>query len=308
MPDRSVCVGITYETDAAPLPGCEADAMIMGGISERMSIEDVRPMTGEVTRQEILDALTEMVAQAEPGDNLMFSFSGHGGQMPDPTNSEADGMAEFIATSDGAITDAEIREILAGLPEGSNMTIALDSCRSGGVLEFNDLMGDDIAGNVVAISASQMDENASAGFGDGPSPFTQALDTVLVENPGISWNDALQEINAIDGAQTPSLAYNRPEAAFAPAFAPVDFDEVNPASDNLVDATGLEPGFEDEVDPDAAVDEISADLETLEVEDAAEFEEGAEFEEAIPLDEVTEFDEFGFPVEEVDTGCDDVGF
>ncbi|KAI9155904.1 hypothetical protein H9P43_009014 [Blastocladiella emersonii ATCC 22665] len=215
MPDQAVCIGVTYEDSVYdPIPGSTADAQIFADIAGRMGIDNVRPVTGEVTRQEILDALTEMVAQAEPGDNLVFAFAGHGGQGADPNHAEGDGKFECIFGSDAQITDAELRAILAGLPEGANMTLAIQACYAGGMVEFNDFASGDIAANVVAISASQPYEVSYHTASLAPSFFPAALETVLQENPGISWVDAVHLINEIDGVQTPSLSYNRPEGSF----------------------------------------------------------------------------------------------
>jgi hypothetical protein len=72
--------------------------------------------------------LNSLVSEAQPGDSLLFFFSGHGGQVPSDEE-EADGMDECIfSTEMGQLTDDDLRAILENLPEGVKFTMISGEC------------------------------------------------------------------------------------------------------------------------------------------------------------------------------------
>merc|ERR1719499_2571270 len=82
-----------------------------------------------------------LVAGAQPGDALFFSFSGHGAQQEDPHGYEEDGMNETILPVDfkqaGMISDDCLGEIaVRHLPEGVRLTAVMDCCHSGTGLDL----------------------------------------------------------------------------------------------------------------------------------------------------------------------------
>ncbi|KAI9155861.1 Ca(2+)-dependent cysteine protease [Blastocladiella emersonii ATCC 22665] len=194
----------------------------MSGVAAAMGIETVHTVTDDVapvTREQVLEGLREMVTQAQPGDSLLFSFLGRGGQTSDVNGDEGNGYDEFIQCSDGPITDDEIRAILADVPEGATMTMVCDSSASGTIadIDFSDM---EIPGNVVVLSACTSTELAASGING--SPFTNAVAEVMTNNPGVTWAEAAELIDAADGtsSQLANLAANRPELLYEPAFAP----------------------------------------------------------------------------------------
>lgn len=100
------------------------------------------------TRDNIIASMRELVKDAQPGDNLVFHFSGHGSQvlaLPDHVE-ETDGWDEVIwpcdiqgyLDSEGSIQvvnyilDDDIkRNLVDPLPAGVRLTILLDCCSSG---------------------------------------------------------------------------------------------------------------------------------------------------------------------------------
>lgn len=97
------------------------------------------------TRENIIASMRELVRDAEPGDRLVFHFSGHGSQVlapPDHTE-EIDGWDEVLLPCDvqaypdsdkvtNYILDDEVKQILVDpLPAGVRLTILLDCCSSG---------------------------------------------------------------------------------------------------------------------------------------------------------------------------------
>lgn len=77
-----------------------------------------------------------LVADAQPGDSLWFSFSGHGSQVADTSGDEADGMDETLCPADyttaGQIVDDDIYSIMVKpLQPGVRMHAIMDCCHSG---------------------------------------------------------------------------------------------------------------------------------------------------------------------------------
>jgi len=97
------------------------------------------------TRENIIASMYELVRDAQPGDRLVFHFSGHGSQVLAPPDhvEETDGYDEVIWPCDvqiypdsdqvaNYILDDEIKIILVDpLPAGVRLTILLDCCSSG---------------------------------------------------------------------------------------------------------------------------------------------------------------------------------
>jgi len=88
------------------------------------------------THANMMRALQWLVQGASPGDSLFFHFSGHGGQQPDYTGTERDGLNETILPVDfsyaGQITDDMIWDTIANpLPSGCRLTVVLDCCYCG---------------------------------------------------------------------------------------------------------------------------------------------------------------------------------
>ena len=129
-----VFVGISHYPSANDLPFCATDAQrvqrafLNSGVIRGQ--DSVVLTDGAATRAAVGNALERFQRLARPNDTVVFFFSGHGGQVPDRDGDEADGTDETIVLADGAVTDDELRELLA--PGPARDFIALDSCYSGG--------------------------------------------------------------------------------------------------------------------------------------------------------------------------------
>ena len=90
---RAVIIGINYlRSNRGRLRGCINDANnISRFISEHFGFRDIRLMTDDSppnspnhpTKQNMINAMNWLVADAQPGDSFFFHFSGHGGQSED---------------------------------------------------------------------------------------------------------------------------------------------------------------------------------------------------------------------------------
>jgi len=95
----------------------------------------------QATHAGIISAIqNHLIGQAQPGDIVVFDYSGHGSQMKDVTGKMINGMDETIVPWDSRdpagktfdISGAELHPLLLQLAKKTkNLTFILDSCHSG---------------------------------------------------------------------------------------------------------------------------------------------------------------------------------
>lgn len=93
------------------------------------------------TKHNIRMAMFWLVQGCQPGDSLVFHYSGHGGQQRNYTGDELDGYDETLCPLDfeiqGSIVDNEVNATLVRpLPPGVKLHAIIDSCHSGTVLDL----------------------------------------------------------------------------------------------------------------------------------------------------------------------------
>ena len=170
MTNRALCVGINeFETlpQSSWLNGCVNDADDIAATLKKSGFTS-RNITvlhdAEATKDAIMTALTAMVRKSKPGDELFFSYSSHGTQVPNLPGTEAagdneyDGLDEAFACWEIAvgtegwdrgtvIVDDELRELFASAPDGVLVEVLLDTCHSGsGTRDLDDIQRDLLRG------------------------------------------------------------------------------------------------------------------------------------------------------------------
>jgi metacaspase-1 len=137
---RCVLVGIdVYERpDIPPLTGCVNDVALVRATLKAFGVpnEDIRVVVNErATKANILHRLRRAVADAEPGDVVVFYFSGHGSQVRDRNGDElADSLDEIICPYDmdwdrkTFILDDDVDVILAETPTDVVVEAFVDCC------------------------------------------------------------------------------------------------------------------------------------------------------------------------------------
>lgn len=139
MKKRALLVGINYVGTSYSLKGCLNDVKHIKALLEGKGFADIEVLTEkDATTANILAALKRLVADAEPGDVLVFHYSGHGSQIY--SKLETDMLDEIICPIDldwkeKVITDNELKEIFNPVPNGVNITVILDCCHSGTALD-----------------------------------------------------------------------------------------------------------------------------------------------------------------------------
>lgn len=138
---RALLVGINaYPT--SPLRGCVNDVEDIHGLITSVGgyrPDDVRALCdARATTGAIKERLAWLQRDSKPGDDVFFSYSGHGSQVRDRGVQDelADHMDEILCPVDldwdqKLITDDDLGDWLRGFQPGVKLTLFLDCCHSG---------------------------------------------------------------------------------------------------------------------------------------------------------------------------------
>jgi len=138
---HALLVGINYIGTSEALYGCINDVNSMKTRLELMGFQ-CQPLTDSTpvkpTRANILEAFKRLLVNAVAGDQLFFSYSGHGVNVKDRNRDETDGMDEALVSSDmQCIVDDELKTLLIQhLKKEVTLVTLFDSCHSGTVLDL----------------------------------------------------------------------------------------------------------------------------------------------------------------------------
>ena len=131
----ALCCGINdYPGTYNDLYGCVDDAKNWSNILyENFGFDRTDLLLNEqATRGNIKAKFLSMLSGAKSGDILVFTYSGHGTNVPDTLDpDEADGYDEALYTYDGVLLDDELRDMIKRLPNDVQLIFISDSCFSG---------------------------------------------------------------------------------------------------------------------------------------------------------------------------------
>lgn len=148
---RAVLCGICYKNTPYELKGCINDVNCMKYLlTTRFNFpeDSIVTLTEEEndskripTKRNIQRWMSWLVKDCQPGDSLVFHYSGHGSQQKDYTGHEVDGYDETLLPLDfetaGMIVDNDINDTLVKpLPPGARLHAIIDACHSGTVLDL----------------------------------------------------------------------------------------------------------------------------------------------------------------------------
>ncbi|XXG77971.1 hypothetical protein AAC387_Pa08g2014 [Persea americana] len=148
---KAVICGISYRFSRHELKGCINDAKCMRYLlinrfhfpesSIIMLTEEETDPYKIPTKHNLRMALFWLVQGCQPGDSLVFHYSGHGSRQRNYTGDEVDGYDETLCPLDfetqGMIVDDEINAaIVRPLPRGVKLHAIIDACHSGTVLDL----------------------------------------------------------------------------------------------------------------------------------------------------------------------------
>ncbi|XP_061995980.1 metacaspase-1-like isoform X2 [Rosa rugosa] len=161
---KAVICGISYKYSRHELKGCINDSKCMRYLlinKFKFPDESIVMLTEEEThpakipnKYNIRMALHWLVQGCQPGDSLVFHYSGHGSRQRAYHDDEVDGYDETLCPLDfetqGMIVDDEINAtIVRPLPHGVKLHAIIDSCHSGTVLDLPFLCRMDRGGKYV---------------------------------------------------------------------------------------------------------------------------------------------------------------
>jgi hypothetical protein len=153
---RALCVGIDAYKPPNTLQGCVNDTASWGRVLGALGFKVDKLLDEHATRQAMLDALTAMVRSAQPGDVLVFQYSGHGTQVPDEDGDEGGQPDEAMVPydfEDGAfLIDDDLRGVFMQLPAGVNLTCFVDCCHSGTITRMLGRNVDESASDGASLS------------------------------------------------------------------------------------------------------------------------------------------------------------
>lgn len=151
----SVSIGINDYPTAKDENGEEVDNDLLGCVNDAKSMKSLFVdkfgvkesntrllLDKNATGEKFLDSVKWLIATAKAGDQIVFSYSGHGGQIEDPGNGEDDNKTEVIVLTDGTLVQDDLFNEISTLftINGINCTFVFDSCFSGGMSRTVDKM------------------------------------------------------------------------------------------------------------------------------------------------------------------------
>ncbi|MET9964023.1 caspase family protein [Streptomyces sp. NPDC006326] len=146
------------------LVACENDARDMAALARAAGFDDTVILTKEATADNITDALRTAAGKLGSGDILLFTYSGHGGQMPDTEGDEPDELDETLVFFDRQFLDDELHREFGRFDDGVRVVSLLDCCHSGSAIEAVEAAGTQAAVRLMPVVEQQQDYERNRQF------------------------------------------------------------------------------------------------------------------------------------------------
>jgi metacaspase-1 len=140
MAKRALLIGINrYQIDGADLRGCVNDVKDLSAALVEFygfSKKDITVLTdGAATKKAMEAGIKALLRDSKKGDVAVLHYSGHGSNVPDDNDDEADGRDEILCPTDldwkDPLRDDWLRSTFDGLRDGVSFTAIMDCCHSG---------------------------------------------------------------------------------------------------------------------------------------------------------------------------------
>lgn len=118
------------------LNACENDALCINKIAMDRGFEQNYLLSSEATVKNVMETIYRLADTAVAGDLVLIHYSGHGGQVPDLSGEEKDGLDETWCLYDGMLLDDDLNFALAKFKKGVRVVVLSDSCHSGTVIKM----------------------------------------------------------------------------------------------------------------------------------------------------------------------------
>ena len=140
MAKRALLIGINkYTIAGAALRGCVNDVKDLSAVLVEccgFRKSDITVLTdSEATKRAMQSGIAALVRGAKKGDVALLHYSGHGSNVPDDNEDEADGRDEILCPTDldwnDPLRDDWLRTTFDDLRAGVSFTAIMDCCHSG---------------------------------------------------------------------------------------------------------------------------------------------------------------------------------
>lgn len=141
---KALLVGINdYPNESDRLEGCVNDVFTISEVLQRGGIppSSIRTcLDSRATASGILERMAWLLDDPQPGDELVFYYSGHGARYPEyGPDTEPDHYVETLVpwdfdwSEETSIADRQIYQLYSQLPYECRLVMIFDCCNSGGI-------------------------------------------------------------------------------------------------------------------------------------------------------------------------------
>jgi len=213
---NALMIGINYIGTSSQLYGCINDVNNLNNRLNGKGFKNINIITDltskKPTKDNILEGLKNLLINAEEGDFIFLSYSGHGIYGKDTNGDEITGYDQCIVSSDfKIIIDDELKKIIqTNLKPNVTLFALFDSCYSGTVLDLRYQYMDSLnydnfrenqkqletLGNVFMISGcSDYQTSAEAVINNKPNgAMTWSLLEALKQKPNSNWRELIKSM------------------------------------------------------------------------------------------------------------------
>ncbi|MFM9872025.1 MAG: caspase family protein [Fimbriimonadaceae bacterium] len=144
----TLSIGINDYPTSKDEKGNDVDSDLLGCVNDAKAMQDIyinkfgvkkantkMLLDKDATGEKFLDGVKWLIANAKVGDQVVFSYSGHGAQLEDPKAADGSGFTEVIVLADETLVQDTLFNEIANFfrINGVNATFIFDSCHSGGM-------------------------------------------------------------------------------------------------------------------------------------------------------------------------------
>lgn len=216
---KALLIGINYVGTQYELYGCINDVNTVENTITGLGFNNITKLTDETeqkpTRDNIINELTNILANSSSGDLIFLLYSGHGSNVVDRSGDETDGRDEVIVPLDlKLITDDLLKSVIQNnLKEGVTLFAMFDSCNSGTVLDLRyqylsnpnvdnvveQVKNTETEGNVIMISGCRDDQYSyeTVNNNEVNGAMTSAFNTILTSNPNATWTELFKNVRSL---------------------------------------------------------------------------------------------------------------
>ena len=200
---KALLIGINYIGSAYELNGCIND---VNTIKARISQQGFQTMTiltdltnDKPTKENILKQFIDLLSNAQEGDLLFLSYSGHGAYTLDKNGDEATLYDQLVIPCDfKEIIDDELKAIIqTHLKKGVTLFAMFDSCFSGSVLDLKYQYMDSLNYDKYTENKKELETNGNVFMISGCSDYQTSADAFINNKAtgAMTWsfNEALKQ-------------------------------------------------------------------------------------------------------------------